>query len=599
MAMRLGVRCAILLAAVMSCFHGTSARGGDFEVFSRNEMIDVMVRVRATQFLQRATFGPTQDEIDAMTMRMRQIGVTAAAEEWIDQQFALEPTSHVATARAMMAADGWAENEDGVNITRYRDHAWWHIAITAPDQLKQRIAWALIQICVISNQGAGFNNRGLDNNQNADWLGLSNYYDMLLENSDDTYREVLGDVTFSPVMGTYLSHLRNKKGDPSKGVFPDENYAREIMQLFSIGLYEMDSDGQLKVDAEGNDIPTYDNETIKAFARLFTGLTFAGSRTINNGRRDLHNPMMMFNDSHDQDPKTLLNGVTLPANPNGIADINAGLDNLYAHPNVAPFISRLLIQRLVRSNPSRAYLGRVAAVFNDNGQGVKGDMKAVIKAILLDRECWNSIRVSRSRRPVRIIVRPTGTERSRLAEPVVMYAGFLRRFSSPEPDGWYRLPALNYNWVQAPYRSPSVFNFYLPDFQPAGPITAYQASSRIPNGSIYAPEFQLFDAVVANRMANRIRGDIADANADYTAVNNQKAGRHDVDLPMDFSVEETLGEDPMALAKHLDMTLCAGTMTNEFREALVDALQQETNVQQRTRGAILSVLMSPAGMIVE
>ncbi|TWT82582.1 hypothetical protein CA13_40450 [Planctomycetes bacterium CA13] len=581
-----------------------TAFAGNFDVADRSEMIDIMVRVRATQLLQRCTFGPTQAEIDSLTARMKEIGVQNAASEWIDAQFAMEPTLHVPTAQAMIADDGWEDDMNGVGITRYRYHAWWHNAITAPDQLKQRIAWALIQICVVGQTGAGFNGSAEDAWDQPRWLGLSNYYDMLLENSDDTYREVLGDVTFSPIMGIYLSHRGNAKGDPTKGTFPDENYAREVMQLFSIGLYKLRQDGTLKKDSAGQDIPTYSNETIKAFARLFTGLNYFGSTNINNYTGNLWDPMIMHNDAHDADEKILLDGYRLPANADGIADINAGLDHLYAHPNVAPNISRLLIQRLVRSNPSKAYLRRVSAVFRDNGQGVRGDLKAVVKAILLDREAWNSIRVTSTRSPLRVKVRGTGTERNRLAEPVVMYAAFLRRFGEPEADGWYKIPGLGSNWTQQPFSSPSVFNFYSPTFQPAGYITGYTPSRRIPNGSLYTPEFQLMTAVVANKMANRYRSDIADSNADYTPVNNTTTGKVEVDIALDFSTEVDLANDADALARHLDLTLCAGTMSNAFRNALKNAVQEEidngvTNTTELARGALLSVLMSPAFMIVE
>ncbi|QDT08805.1 DUF1800 domain-containing protein [Stieleria marina] len=602
----------LLLAAV----NFSSAYAGTFAVSSRSDMTEKMVRIRATQFLQRATFGPTQAEVDALTLEMIDKGVTQAASDWIDAQFAMQHTSHVATAKAMLTADGWEDDEVSVGITRYRYQAWWHNAITAPDQLKQRVAWALMQICVVGQTGSGFNSTSEDNLGQPRWLGLSNYYDMLLENSDDTYRDVLGDVTFSPIMGVYLSHLRNKKGDPANGVFPDENYAREIMQLFSIGLYELKQNGEYKKDAQGEDIPTYGNEEIKAFARLFTGLNYAGSTTVSNGSSNLHTPMIMHESGHDQDPKTLLQGVTLPATTDGVADINAGLDNLYAHPNVAPFISRLLIQRLVRSNPSKRYLGRVSAVFRDNGQGVRGDLKAVVKAILLDRECWNSIRITRVRSPLSIKVRGTGTERSRMMEPVVMYASFIRRFgngvsvthtdnddnvTTPDSGGWYKLPGMGYNWSQQPYSSPSVFNFYSPNYQPAGPISSFTASKRIPNRTLYAPEFQLFDAVVANRMANRYRNDIRDAKSDVNTVNNAKAGKEEIDVLLDFSTEEALAGDAESLVEHLDLTLCAGTMTNAMRNALVAAINDEPNASNanRARGALLAVMMSPANVIAE
>jgi uncharacterized protein (DUF1800 family) len=592
---------------------------GTFETPTRAAMTDTMARVRATQFLQRATFGPTNKSVTELSDRMKQVGVNAACEEWIDAQFAMDYTSHTDLAIAMLTEDGWAPDEGSVGISRYRDHAWSHAAIAAPDQLKQRIGWALSQILVVNSTPAGFNNNPNDTRGDPQWLGLARYYDMLLENSDDSYREVLNDVTFSPIMGLFLSSFRNGKGNGTT-VFPDENYAREIMQLFTIGLYKLRLTGELKKDAAGDPIPTYDNETIKELAQVFTGLTYNGNTNFNNNNRSLSLPMTMYNPQHDQSDKYLLDGELLDwaDKTDGEGEIRAAIDHLYMSPNIGPFISRLLIQRLVRSNPSKGYIRRVAKVFNGTSLQDRGDMKAVVKAILLDREAWNSIRLIRRRAtdtlPMRVHVRSTGSERNKMVEPVVMFAGFIRRFASPDEGpvttADYRLPQRSYDWIQAAYRAPSVFNFYLPNFQPAGPVTNETPSRRIPNGILVAPEFELLTSVVANRWANRYRTEIRRGSVVLNQINNAKAGKVVTTIPLDFSLEDGLADDPAALAEHLDMILCSGTMTNSFRNAIVAALEEEvpltgTDEQiavkklDRAKGAILSVLTSPASMIVE
>lgn len=587
------------IAFVMLALLPLVSMAGTFEVSNRSELNTLMVRLRATQFLQHATFGPTERTIDTLAERMMQIGVQQAAEEWIDRQFDLPITHHQDLAEAMVRADGFSLTQQGVNISRYRHHAWWHNAITAEDQLRQRMAWALIQICVVGQNGNNFNNQDADATGKGRWLGMSNYYDMLLDNSFGTYRDVIGDVTFHPIMGVWLSHLRNRKANPSANTFPDENYAREILQLFTIGLYELNEDGTHKTDANGQLIPTFDNDTIETFARLFTGLTYNRSRNIGSGTVNFQEPMMMFQTSHDTEPKVVFNGVTLPGGVEGVADIHAGLDNIFDHPNTGPFICRRLIQRFVRSNPSKAYLTRVVRKFNDNGQGVRGDLKAVIKAILLDREAWDGIQMKRFSRPWRLEVVGQGTERSRLQEPVVAYASFVRRFGRTDnPNGWFMLPNLGYNWTQFPYGSPSVFNFYLPDFQPSGEITSYVGSSNIPDGSIFAPEFQLLDAVVANRAPNRYRSDVINESSTFTLLNNAN-GVLRVVISYDFSHEASLANDPAALVEHLDKTLCVGTMTDKARLALVDAISISTNERNRYRAALMCVLTSPAFAITE
>ncbi len=576
---------------------------GTFEVATRAELNDLLVRLRATQFLQHATFGPKDSEIDALAARMSQIGVLQAAEEWIDRQFSLPVTYHENLAESMVLADNLSPTQADINVSRYRYQAWWHNAVTAEDQLRQRMAWALMQIVVVGQTGSNFNSEVAGKTGRAQWLGMSNYYDMLLDNSFATYRDVLGKVTFHPIMGVWLSHLRNRKATAT--TFPDENYAREVLQLFSIGLYELNPDGTQITDVVGNPIPTYDNTTIESFAKLFTGLNYAGSTTISNGTVNFEEPMIMYQAFHDTTAKRVLKGVTLPGGVDGIQDINAGLDNIYAHPNCGPFICHKLIQRFVRSNPSKGYLRRVVSVFNNNGQGVRGDLKAVIKEILLDQEAWDGIRMVRRSAPWRLEVNGEGTERSRLQEPVIAYTHFLRRYGSTNYiNGWFALPTLSSNWTQFPYGSPTVFNFYTPSYQPSGDLTETYGSQNIPGGVLAAPEFQLLDAVIANRTPNRFRSDVYNENTVHTLINNTAAGNLRCTITYDFSKEKTLASNPSALAAYLDQTLCCGTMSDQTRQALVNALNvasptASTTPTNRAHAAILGVLTSPAFMIVE
>jgi uncharacterized protein (DUF1800 family) len=592
------VACALLST---SLFSTSITLAGTFIVQDQNEQQELIIRLRATQFLRHATFGPTDAEIESLAARMSEVGITRAASEWIDDQFALPTTTHSDLARQMLSDDGYDELSDGIWIDRYRAHAWWHNSLTAPDQLKQRMAWALSQIVVIGHTGANFNNSTPDAAGNGLWIGMTNYYDMLLNNTDKTYRDLLGDVTFHGNMGVYLSHNRNRKANPTYGIAPDENYAREVLQLFSIGINELNSDGTLKLDTQGQPIPTYDNDTITEFARVFTGLHFDKNSSFYYGRENFTDPMVMYEQEHDTDTKTLLNGQQTDGTNGGIAEINAALNNIYAHENVAPFICRRLIQRFVCSNPSKAYIQRVVNTFNDNGQGVRGDLKEVVKQILIDREAFNSIRMIRRSNPYRLIVRSLPSERSRLMEPVLVYSTFLRRYANSEySTGRYMIPYSDWAWGQAPYRSPTVFNFYGSDYQPSGPVANYTTSHRVPNDRLYAPEFQIFSSIVANRAPNRLRWDIYSTRNWHTIYIDGAGNQTRAYLNYDISTEEGLADDPTALVNYLDERLCCGTMTSTARFALINAITEETaDSTERAKGALISVLTSPHFMIAE
>ena len=443
-----------------------SASAGTFSTTAARDSGAIQARAEAAQFLSYATFGPTINDIDALAGRIARVGRQRALEEWIDTQFAVPATYHKALARQMVEADGFAPDRDDIGVSRYRDYAWRHAAIAAKDQLRQRMAWALAQIFVVNESGERFNNADIDASGEPRWLGLPDYYDVLVRNAFGSYRDVLGEVTLHPVMGVFLSHVNNSKGDTSLGLFPDENYAREVMQLFSIGLYELNADGTSRRNARGEYLETYDNDDIESMARVFTGLTFAGEYRF-RARKNYLQAMQMIEEEHDKGEKILFDGTVLPAGQTGMQDVHMALDHLFYHDNVGPFLAQRLIQRFVKSNPSGSYIKRVADAFADNSQGVRGDFKAVIKAVLLDPEVWASQVYTPVKTPSGLRITPASIEDTRLREPVIRYTAFIRAFnpSSDHPSGRFLVPS-NYSVMnQAPYRAPSVFNFYRPDYQ--------------------------------------------------------------------------------------------------------------------------------------
>ena len=572
-----------------------AASAGTFPASNKKDLQRTEARIRASQFLSRATFGASMSEIDSLADRIQAIGVKPAFEEWIDDQFTEPPTYQLPRAEEMIHADGFPDFvTNGISVTNYRHYAWWDVALTAPDQLRQRMAWALSQIFVINDFASINNSRVLDDSGEPRYLGVVSYYDMLVRNAFGNYRTTLGDVTHHPEMGLFLSHLGNKKADPVKGTYPDENYAREVQQLFSIGLYLIKRNGDYVLDKHKDPIDAYTNDDIVTFARVFTGLYYA------NNKVNLHDPMHMIESWHDTDPKTLHNGVVLPAGQTGEQDISDALDNLFNHQNTAPFIARLLIQRFVKSNPSSRYIDAVASAFDDNGTGVRGDFKAVIKAILLNDEAVNSLNFSTSRKPLALTVTGGGTENSRLQEPVIRYAEMIRAFDglSTHPAGYMEIPDFS-RWLnQEVYRAPHVFNFYLPDHVPGGPLQDYRPKGRLPNRAVYAPEFEIMTSVAMNRIANRFRADIYDREVDLSTRLYDKTAQSTVYYPfkilLDLDYEESLAQSPEALLEHLDILLCQGSMGDSARNAIVNAVAStNTSDANKAEGAVLAVLDSP------
>ncbi len=501
----------------------------------------------ASKLLARTTFGPSYDDIHTVA--------DEGAESWLEGQLRMPPSLHEPIVRRYLAEYGFDPAANPPPGT-FRRFAFWERALTAPDQLRQLVAYALGQIFVVSdNVDTLFVNP----------LGLSSYYDMLLIHAFGNYRDLLRAVTLHPVMGVYLSHVNNARFNPATNTFPDENYAREVMQLFSIGLFELNGDGTQRLDRDGNPIPTYGNAEIREFAKIFTGLSYGsspGSGPSYFGRQQpvLHVPMTMFESYHEPGEKYLLNGTVVPAGQSGMDDIEDALDNLFNHPNVGPFIGRQLIQRLVTSNPSPEYIARVSAAFDGDAGAPRGDMLNVLRAVLLDPEAEAGIK---------------------LREPFLRYLALNRGLQVTSSDGTY--PGLGYVaqflTQQHVMSAPSVFNFYLPDFSPPGPLG---------DAGLVAPEFQITNASTIVGMTNLIA---------YALFSEQSVDTPEgfADITVDLTDYESLADEPGALLDRIDLVFFAGGMDGATRSAILTALQPlAADPALRTRVALYLALASPA-----
>ncbi len=428
---------------------------------------------------------------------------------------------------------------------------WYEAAINAEDQLRQRVAWALSQYFVVGEAGSG------QEGTTERWL---NYYDIFVRNAFGNFRDILSEVTWSPHMGNYLSYIENKKADPSKGTFPDENYAREVMQLFTIGLWELNEDGTLELNSNGKGIPTYSIEDVAEFAKVFTGLRRPGDRSnIEVFFGNYVDPMRIQPVRHDFSTKTLLDGTTLgpfPNNKEGVrSDVKGLLDHLFEHKNLPPFFAKFMIQRFTVSNPSPSYIQSVSSAFksglyNGVGSGNRGDMAALIKAILLHPEA----------RSHRLSFDPI---HGKLREPLIRLMHLCRSFNleSNRVYEWICFKNLGDSILQAPYEQSSVFNFYSPSYSPNGTISDMGLS---------APEFQISNDVSALKLLNHFnllidQGLIQDPSGDF-------GSRWYVDANLDFSYEVSLSYDIDTLISWLDLIMCGGALGESTKVILIDAM---------------------------
>lgn len=422
-------------------------------------------KVGAARFLTQATFGPTLAEAEALQN-------ATSFDAWLATQRDLPPSLQLPYLQQLKA------NGEDVYQNQRMD-IWWRNAVRGPDQLRQRVAFALSQIFVVSDQSGPLEN---------DVMGLGNYYDILTRNALGNYRTLLKEVTLSVPMGRYLSMLRNQKPNPAEGIRADENFAREVMQLFTIGLVRLNPDGTQQLDANGVAIPSYRQPEIEGLARVFTGF---GSQheTANDpdwkflyGKLDSLKPMESWQAFHDTDAKVIIGNTPIPAGLGADAELDMALDVLFNHPNVGPFIGRQLIQRLVTSNPSPAYVARVAAAFNDNGEGVRGDLFAVVKAVLTDTEARNGH-----------VTNPTGF--GKIREPLLRTTHLWRFFDAIGKNGRYDQWNPEGPYAQAPLRANSVFNFYRPDYRPVGAVT---------QAGLVCPECQITNETTITNLANEM-----------------------------------------------------------------------------------------------
>jgi uncharacterized protein (DUF1800 family) len=509
----------------------------------------------AVRFLNQASFGAVPDQIAQVQQQWRW--------GWLQAQYQVPATTHWDAVKADHAA--WLAQDPTRmpdNITNATwDWAVWQTYMSAPDQLRKRVGYALSQIMVTSMTGFAF---GPGNNS----LAAAGYMDVLERNAFGNFRQLLEEVSLNPAMGYYLSHRGNRRAaypsnDTSRPPLrvPDENYAREVMQLFTIGLYNLNPDGTLKL-SNGQPQETYAEADVQGLARVFTGWDWEPNTDPDRWRK----PMRHLADRHSLEEKKFL-GVSIPAGTDGPASLKIALDTLFNHPNTAPFIGKQLIQRLVTSNPSPAYVGRVATAFANNGQGVRGDMKALIDAVLRDPEA----------RAGSNITAPTPNW-GKLREPVLRFTTFARAFGVKNSNEIWLLgdmsdPATRLG--QSPLRSPSVFNFYRPGYTP--PNTALAAQNWV------GPEFQITTDTSVPGYVNFIQAQL----------NNPPNG-----LSYDLSAVLPLASDPAALVRWLNLNLANDAMSTATRDeitAAVTALPDATDANKlaRVRTAILLAIASP------
>ena len=483
-----------------------------------------ITKAEAYQFLNQSTFGATEAEADRV--------ITMGYEAWIDDQLRQPASLQLPHLFSLPPPTFPFELQpDRVDI-------WFRNALFGQDQLRQRVAFALSEIMVVSQLGAL---------NNAPW-SLASYYDMLAAGAFGNYRDLIEDVTLHPSMGVYLSMLGNEKPNPALNIRPDENYARELMQLFSIGLVELNNDGSQKLDGNNQPIPTYDQAIIEGFAHVYTGWTYAGAPSFEQARPTVQNqvvPMQLYPDFHDTGPKLLLNGVTLPARNDGNQDLADALDNIFNHPNVGPFIAIRLIQRLTTSNPSPGYINRVANVFNNDGTGTRGNLGAVVKAILMDPE-------ARPDMPMEID--------GKLKEPLLRVTQLWKNYDAASASGRYPFGFAYILLGQGPLQSPSVFNFFSPFYAPPGEIR---------NASLVAPELQIATEYLNTQFTNYMFIQAFVYNSENPDMSDP--ANEDI-VVIDVSEEMAIADDADALIDRVAGKLLGGRISDALRTELAGML---------------------------
>ncbi len=552
------------LAACSGGGGGSDSGGGSAPVSFATQIDSTS---KATTLVNRATFGGSSSDINGAMNR--------DAADWLATEFAKSPSLYREATLRQVDTNGDLENNANNYLT-------WDIMLSADDQLRQRMVFALSQIIV----------KSVSNTNGTQQLRHAYFQDVLSRHAFGNYRDVLEEVTYAPAMAEWLTYMRNRKGDPRTGRMPDENYAREILQLFSVGLVELNDDGTPRLDGSGQPIEIFDNDDIIGLAKVFTGLSYKGEAFNRRDDDAYYQRLQMFDNQHSELEKSFL-GLTIPANTGGEESIRMAIDHIFDHPNVGPFVSRQLIQRFTASNPEPAYVRRVTEAFNRGsftapngrnfGTGNRGDLQATLAAILLDPTLYDDV---------------TSASDGKIREPILRFTHWVRAFDVSVIDSSNqrdlrdtRSPSDGLG--QHPFRSPSVFNFYRPGYVAPGTITGDQ--------NLTAPEFQLVNESTALGYLNFM-----------TDFAFDRSGRFDPDRATfvpDYTEELALAFDSAGLVDHLDMKLTSGRMTDQEKEGIVavlDTMQMRTEVAEdeqedrleRTQVAVSLVLNSPAFAII-
>jgi len=531
-----GIRMSLLpcrFAVALSALLGLAAcgGGGGNSAAPTPTPTPTVAAADAARLLEQATFGVTASDV----AHVQNIGIDA----YITEQLAYSPTQYTGysytphTAPAGCVGDG-SNPPDASSLCARDQYSPFQVqrdfflhALNNPDQLRQRVAFALSQIMVVSSI------------EIYEAYGLADYQNMLLNDALGNYRTLLQDVTLSPTMGHYLDMANSDETNPQNGTVPNQNYAREVLQLFSIGLLALNPDGTQQLDAGGAPIPTFDGATIEGFASVFTGWTYPplpGANSQWTNPINFDGAMVAFPNHHQPGTKALLNGYTVPANQTPEQDLANALDNIFNHPNVGPFISRQLIQHLVTSNPSPAYVARVAAVFANNGQGVRGDLGAVARAILTDAEARG--------------VAPAASVFGRLREPALFITSTLRSLGG-QSDGV--LPRSASSAMGQPIFSPdTVFSFFPPSYQ-------------LPGTQTFAPEFGIDNAATALARANFVNTVIIQGGAKPDPTVTGSTGTTINLTPLSSAA------DNATLIAQLNQTLMHGSLASDASSIILAA----------------------------
>ncbi len=496
---------------------------------------------QASRFLAQATFGPTPADIDAV--------VRDGYAAWLDAQLALPPSqTHFDW---LLQRRKNTEEFKGNGINAPLESTLWRKFISAPDQVRTRVAFALSEIFVVGVSSI-----------TASWplFGAAGFMDLLAQHALGNYQQLLTAVTQNLSMGCMLTYRGNRKEDPKTGRHPDENYAREVMQLFSIGLLELEADGSVRM-VNGAPVETYTNADVQGLAKVFTGWDINGPETdVEFHRR----PMALNNALHSLAEKRFL-GAVVPAGTDGHLSLKRAMEVISAHPNVGPFIGTQLIQRLVTSNPSRSYVARVSAAFDDDGTGARGNLKAVVRAILLDPE---------ARQPD--LAAPGW---GKVREPILRFSAWARAFGATSTNGAWAMPDTTDNTIrlaQSPMRSATVFNFFRPRYVP--PVT------ELARQHLVAPELQITDETSIAGYLN------------FLAIYVDR-GWEDLQTP--YTAEITLAPDPAALVARVVLLLAGDAYSAATADAITAAVATipAGRPRDRVRAAITLVAASPEYLV--